>query len=1577
MAQTYFTGVRIGSDEAIPVSTLYGVCGNTATNPNKTVSIPAFDGVEENVSIQVCFLMGNSLTNGITLTVSNTLSYPVHGNMVCDENEVITFVFNHDVNSNAANWRVVGHSARPSDDLPENVGAVASAGISSRYARADHTHAVNLQVEPGQNPGEIVIGGQTVSVPGFGTLTDDFIPKNILTQPYDLIFAAATNTPARLPGNLTTTRKFLRMVGIETYNSGDGTTEIVGTTPIWDTVTATDIGLDQVSNHLQVHGLNYNANNGAVTYAIGDDTLELFRLGSNAFLSTEFLPLNGGKMTGQLSFNENAMALLWDNATALQRIIVNSDRIINTPVFTFQQNIDDTWITLMEISDAGEVTANTFVGNLTGTADSATNLEHKQLNANTLNNQSDSFAFSGNGDPWVGENWTGLQIGDNHIKFQIVDANNELFFRSNKNNTWTQWAALITESNVSSGDNNGQIKVGSTNINVTGLGALAYKDTINEEDLGDIADYYVTLTTEQTITGNKIFNTIAFVTPTAAEETHGITFNGTTQGAELYYVEPTLNNDGRLRLILSNTAATPFEIGWDTGTEAIVHSFTATEYVLSPAQVNGNIAIRPGTTNRGTVGTQDYAWGAMYATDFYGNLHGTADTASRAAADSDGVAINTGYLKLSGGTMTGTLTTRMPINQILTDGRLISAVSDESSLPERWLFTTNITPANGDIITIQTPGDGHDNGIMLSLDNGTTYHPVSLNGSDRLVDEYPANSILTLVYDNANVVHNVYPITGATTRTSVTGTWRVINYYDSGAPYGVRVYKDQTANVDLPLLISRYRYIDLLEDYTNNVYGTVNVDSTKVPTYNSATGTLKAPRFEGVFSGSVDTAVEFYIPTTVTLTGDVTGVSDPSTRGWTVDTTIADSSVSNSMLVGGITRAKLENGVVKVFTQTETEDILDFDDITINGFFPLRASSSMPVSQGIRPLTSAAVFLNLVTPDSQGYLQLAGVNSDWLIRGNVGDDLTSVEWRHLVVENVTGQTNRPWRISIDGVAAYADADGNGNVFSEYYATKQQLNNILGMSDALVFKGFVDNHLLVDNEQRRTYRNLPNAGYSAGWTYKVEYDGIYAGQICERGDLIIAINDSANNSAMVVAEDWVVVQANLEAAISGTGYAVEPYSFAVYNSASGRTVTDTGQYLVSLQHVENVTGVEEVVGSLDGFTIKGRTYSLATELVSGVATRLAYGDSGPQIRFQDNQIALNGQGSILNSAIIFSGYSSIDNIQTTFHFVTQGGETAIRTDAMLLHHKAVIGSNIPNENALLVNGATQLNGQLKIADGANSMTILNENNSWKFLTAGASNQRYIFGATVQTNGNIVPSVNRQFFLGEDGDSPKHWAKLYVGEFASYGSTVQPVYWNDGAPSPVVYDPYRIHYAYTENGNLYYGFANHYIDANRLSVGSTSAPGEGYSLYVNGGAFISGQFSLNSNVLPSGSGLTLGNAEQHWARLYIGEEEGNSGADYGDEWTPIYWRNGVPTPATSLAQRKDFTFSSGAREVRLANQNAYTANTIVIELAITNGRENLRAPITWTAGEHIVILNTAVAPVGPVEGYIVTMRGTVLN
>lgn len=80
---------------------------------------------------------------------------------------------------------------------------------------------------------------------------------------------------------------------------------------------------------------------------------------------------------------------------------------------------------------------------------------------------------------------------------------------------------------------------------------------------------------------------------------------------------------------------------------------------------SSNIFVAPGSSysNRYSLGTSNRLWKDVYATTFYGNLSGTAssaytaEAAGKAEADSDGNTIKTTYLKLSGGTMTGSIVT--------------------------------------------------------------------------------------------------------------------------------------------------------------------------------------------------------------------------------------------------------------------------------------------------------------------------------------------------------------------------------------------------------------------------------------------------------------------------------------------------------------------------------------------------------------------------------------------------------------------------------------------------------------------------------------------------------------------------------------------------------------------------------------------------------------------------------------------------------------------------------------------------------------------------------------------------------
>jgi hypothetical protein len=90
------------------------------------------------------------------------------------------------------------------------------------------------------------------------------------------------------------------------------------------------------------------------------------------------------------------------------------------------------------------------------------------------------------------------------------------------------------------------------------------------------------------------------------------------------------------------------------------------------------------------------------------------------------------------------------------------------------------------------------------MDNGLNYYPITLNGTEALTDQYPIGSCLTLIFDGGNSASNIYALTGSDLKQTISnGTWRVLNYYDSGAPYGVRVYKSSTdLNHEYPILMS-------------------------------------------------------------------------------------------------------------------------------------------------------------------------------------------------------------------------------------------------------------------------------------------------------------------------------------------------------------------------------------------------------------------------------------------------------------------------------------------------------------------------------------------------------------------------------------------------------------------------------------------------------------------------------------------------------------------------------------------------------------------------------------------------------
>lgn len=95
------------------------------------------------------------------------------------------------------------------------------------------------------------------------------------------------------------------------------------------------------------------------------------------------------------------------------------------------------------------------------------------------------------------------------------------------------------------------------------------------------------------------------------------------------------------------------------------------------------------------------------------------------------------------------------------------------------------------------------------------------------------------------------------------------------------------------------------------------------------------------------------------------------------------------------------------------------------------------------------------------------------------------------------------------------------------ATKQyvdeKVSSGIAASDAMIFKGTIGTD--------GNYTSLPTT-YKTGWTYRVITAGTYVGQVCEIGDLIIALVDRAGSGN--INSDWTVAQTNIDGAITAVG-----------------------------------------------------------------------------------------------------------------------------------------------------------------------------------------------------------------------------------------------------------------------------------------------------------------------------------------------------------------------------------------------------------------------------------------------------------
>ena len=145
---------------------------------------------------------------------------------------------------------------------------------------------------------------------------------------------------------------------------------------------------------------------------------------------------------------------------------------------------------------------------------------------------------------------------------------------------------------------------------------------------------------------------------------------------------------------------------------------------------------------------------------------------------------------------------------------------------------------------------------------------------------------------------------------------------------------------------------------------------------------------------------------------------------------------------------------------------------------------------------------------------------------------------------------------------------------------------------------------------------------------------------------------------------------------------------------------------------------------------------------------------------------------------------------------------------------------------------------------------------------------------------------------------------------------------------------------------------------IGGGTSAAPNWYEGLILSGaGTTASPYLATFGGDISIGGGLTLGDS-----------------TNWGDEYTPIYWNNGVPGKVTTIL-RESFTLGtstmSTAATVSTTITNNTSANSRVIQIVVTDGFSNLHSVIEWQLNSSNQIQLSATTQ-KVVSGYILYIK-----